>query len=329
MATKTHQLTGAKGYRIDFLNREHLIPLPELSERQQLEIAPVKGNKDNILHYHNYSVIQNAKRRFPFFTAANIDGEAFKDLNRSDIFPGGRDRWRKDRRISYSHQWGMELYRADKSDFDRGHMTRREDVQWGKNMNSAKNAAQTTYFFTNSVPQHPALNQDIWSNLEDYLLHHKSVAGDLRINLFTGPALRKDDPLFVTPVREEDVQIPVYFWKVIYYRRGDGTIGRTGFIMSQKEVLELKKITKPAPVERGLEPLPEDIGFMDFEEAETYQVPVELIEKLTDMRFAPAADPLQKKRPAKLDFQKFEVPVGTRSLDGSPPKTFEIEGLQL
>src|SRR6185369_6425672 len=124
-------------------------------------------NPDCIANYINYSVVLSRTRKFPFFTASNIDGAKFKKVKRKDA-------WRKDKRINEKYQLGKELYGAEKSDFDRGHMTKREDVQWGDSVEEAKLGADSTFFFTNSVPQHAKLNQKIWLNLENYVLHKEA-----------------------------------------------------------------------------------------------------------------------------------------------------------
>lgn len=324
-------LSVAQGYREDFLGPDLRVPLPKLASDLQQSVAPVQGNPNGILHYHNYSVVQHATRRFPFFTASNIDGQEFVDLNRKDIFPGGRDRWRKDPRLEGQFQWGQELYSAPKSNFDRGHMTRREDVQWGRDSEEARLAAQTTFYFTNSVPQHPDLNRAIWSNLEDYILHQEAVGLHLRINLFTGPALRDDDPLFITPVNGEKMQLPIYFWKVVYFSLGNSLM-HVGFLIGQNDLLNRDGIVEPAPASRSLlaPSLPEELHFIDFKEADTYQVKVSVIERLTGLRFPRAKDPIRRRRQSiKLTLEQVEAPDGARGglLDGSPQVA--IKGLVL
>lgn len=321
---------AGEGYQEDFLQAKTRVRLPRLPKKFLPKVAPVDSDSSPLLNYHHYSIIQNAERRLPFFTASNIDGRAFVDLNRSDIFPGGRDRWRKDKRLAYEHQWGLELYRAKNSHFDRGHMTRREDVQWGSNPQSARLAAQSTFYYTNAVPQHADLNQAIWSDLEDYILHQEVVGHGLRITLFTGPAFRTDDPIFIRPVRGAFVQLPVLFWKVIYYRRKDGNLNRIGFLMNQQKLLEKEGIIEPAPIPRGVEvePIPDKLQFLTFEEADTYQVKVTLIQKLTGMSFARGRDPLRRRDTVKLTIERVEVPARSRSLEGPQEMTI-IRGLTL
>lgn len=280
------------GYNPYFLLQK--ISLPVLSNELQKLVAPVKNSNEDILHYHNYSVAQNALRKFPFYSAANIDGSLFKKITRKDIFPKGRDKWLKDKRIAYAHQWGYELYGAPHSDFDKGHMTKREDVQWGSTNESAAEAARTTFYYTNAVSQHKGINQSLWRKLEDYILHDESIDNDLKISVFTGPVLQDTDPLFVSEVRSQEIQLPTLFWKVVYYQINQH-LYRVAFLMGQKNLLEKDQIViSSKSISMG------DELFTDFELAETYQVNVNLIEKLTGLTFSSAIDVYSDTRPSHL-----------------------------
>jgi len=288
-------------YSETFLNKNK-ISTPEIS-KEELE----KFNSDSLelskyyLDYQNYSLLHNPFRKFPYFTASNIDGALFKKIKREDLFSGS-DRWSKDNRIPYSSQFGKELYSADKSDFDKGHMTKREDVQWGTDIESAKKAAESTFYYTNATPQLDRLNRGVWRKIEDYILHHEAVKSNLKISLFTGPALRNDDPEFVTIINNEQVKLPYLFWKVVYYLKEDDLF-RTGFITSQKKLLEKRRITKP--ISRGLSTTREH--FTKFKDAETYQVKVSFIEKLCELQFAEATETFQDDTPEKLILSGIEV----------------------
>src|SRR5687767_11881281 len=106
---------GFTGYKTAFL--PGAIELPDYSSKEG-DVVDVEDGQ--VLNYMNYSVVLSSSRKFPFFTASNIDGQLFKKAPRND-------NWRVDDRAA-EFQWGPELYRAEKSDFDRGHMTKREDV---------------------------------------------------------------------------------------------------------------------------------------------------------------------------------------------------------
>lgn len=291
-----------RGYRTDFLGRDFKVPFPTLSEELAKEVANVKRARKDILKYSHYSLIQHASRRFPILTASNINGRTFQKIRRKDIFESGSDEWEKDPRIAENEQFGMELYRAEKSDFDRGHMVKREDVQWGREVETAREAAQLTYYFTNSVPQHKNLNQRAWRKLEDFILKKEVMGHGLKINLFTGPVLSSSDPLFVTEVDGEKVKIPTLFWKVVYFRNPQKELARIGFLMGQENVLLREKIVKKVFEERS-----NTRGFSDFEDGDTYQVNVSLIERLTQLSFPKAIDPYEDERPNKLVIQEVQV----------------------
>lgn len=279
------------GYSEQFLGPGRFVPLPQLTPAQQADLAPVAGTTDNIARYVNYSVALSRSRGFPFYTASNIDGILFKKAARSN-------NWRKDIRIDPAFQWGTELYGAQKSDFDKGHMVKREDVQWGNTLLDARQAADSTFFYTNAVPQHARLNQQIWADLEDYILHDESVEDRLRIAVFTGPVLNAADPEFVTPVRNKTIRLPILFWKVVVFAKTDGSLCRVGFLMGQKTLLSTHGIIKSDLFERGVTPQGE--LFMQFEDADTYQVNLATIEALTGLTLSPATDLYQDERPIKL-----------------------------
>lgn len=313
----TKLLQSVKGYQRDFIGDRFIVPFPLLNEKQQQEIAFLKGSRaDFILHYQNYSVIQNKKRKFPFFTAANIDGALFKTLGRND-------RWRLEPRINRNHQWGDELYKADKSDFDKGHMTKREDVQWGQTEKEARTGAELTFFYTNAVPQVGNLNRRIWRLLEDYILKTETRERGMRINMFTGPVLSDDDPVFKTSVNGDDrIRIPTLFWKVIYFRGDrDNRLYKVGFLMGQEELLEKNGIVFPREASRDV--------FMAFKKAATYQVSLATIEDLTGLRFPPAHE--RYKSPEATTLSKIVERVQAKNvLDGTDGGVdYEIEGLVL
>ena len=232
-------LKYARGYSRTFLSRSQKVELPTLSEELAQQVArKSKGGGDAVLRYKHYSVLLHRERKLPIVSAANLDGRKFKELRRTSIFSKGRDRWRKDKRIGYNKQWGKELYTAENSHFDMGHLTKREDVQWGTTYKDARLHASYTFYFTNAVPQHARLNQGIWRALEDYILHSETTSVEMKASVFTGPVLAKNDPYFTHEVRGQRLQLPVLFWKVVYYLNADEELCRVGFLVGQKDLLE-------------------------------------------------------------------------------------------
>lgn len=295
-------LKNYNGYLPNFLGADLQVTLPSLTANQHQDLATVAGTTDNIAHYVNYSAVISKSRKFPYFTASNIDGTLFKKVNR-------KDNWRKDPRIDAASQWGPELYKAPHSDFDKGHMTKREDVQWGSTVLDATNAADSTFYYTNAVPQHAKLNQRIWADLEDYILHSEAVRDDLKICVFTGPVLSDLDPIFVTPVQNSQLKIPFLFWKVVVFPKSDGKLYRTGFLMGQKSLLERNGIVEVVIQElEDFEVLTDEAKlFMQFSEADTFQVSTETIEQLTGIKLPDAADSYTDSRPIKLVVEEVDI----------------------
>ncbi|GJM34952.1 MAG: hypothetical protein DHS20C18_39530 [Saprospiraceae bacterium] len=318
--TIAEKLKNAKGYQMDFIDqagKKFNVPFPRLGETQKQEIAYLKGSKqDYLLHYQNYSVIQNKKRKLPFFAASNIDGVLFKELAR-------KDSWRLDPRIERDHQWGSELYKADKSDFDKGHLTKREDVQWGETDKEARMGAELTFFYTNAVPQVGNLNRKIWRLLEDYILKTETLKRGMKINMFTGPVLDDNDPVFKTEVNgDKRIKIPTLFWKVIYFRRDDDDkLYKLGFLMGQEDLLLENDIVFPRESSRDI--------FTEFEKAGTYQVSLSTIEELTNLQFPPAYELYKKSTPTTLpDIIKRVQAKDVLGGENNGPD-YEIKGLVL
>lgn len=249
-----------EGYDPKFLGTGRLVvPLPSLSTDQLKYAARVKnapvGNPFE-LHYNHFSVVMNAPRRLPFFTAVNIDGELAtfqKALKRAN------DVWSFDPRIDATAQAGNDLY--DHNPFDRGHLVRRLDPAWGKTLATAKGANDDTFHFTNCSPQHERFNQgkNMWAGLEDFLLN-KAVDESKRLIVFTGPVFRSNDPV------HRGVQIPVEYWKVAVVPRPGGKLASLGFIVSQAELLQT-------------------VQFGAADVARTYQTSIREIEKRTGLDF--------------------------------------------
>ena len=320
-------MSDPTGYQPVFLGKQLKVGLPQTGPASKDDLARLDGSRSYILRYPHHSVVLSKKRKFPWFTAVNIDGASFQPLTRKSLFKGGSDRWEIDKR-ALSGQWGEELYTAAHSDFDRGHLVKREDPQWGKDEQTAADAARSTFFYANSVPQVKDLNQRVWRNLEDYILKKESATNKLKVSVFTGPVLSDEDPVFVSPVRGEEVQIPGLFWKVVYFTADGKTLSRVAFLMGQKKLLLEREIARPKPTE-GLEGLlPQPRFFLNFEDAATYQVNVDMVEHLSGLKFAPAVDPYTDNRPAKIVLKEVELESAER-LPGRPGLGFELEGLTL
>jgi len=293
---------GRTGYKVYFIADHLPVPFPQFNELQRKDLARQAGSHGPEIKYRHFSIFLSASRCFPYFTATNIDGSKFIRIKREDIFDSGRDEWSIDPRVT-DYQWGQQLYDAKWSDFQRGHMTKREDPQWGDTHEDAREAAQDTFCFTNCVPQLGDLNQKDWGRLETYILSEESVKSGLRIALFTGPVLQDNDPLFVTEVQGNEVQLPTLFWKVVYYSPDGVTLNRVAFLMGQEKLLLERGIAVRRQIH--LEEAPP--YFLDFEDREIYQVSVSVIEALTGLTFTDANEPYTDKVPVRLRIKKVQV----------------------
>ncbi len=274
-----------KGFVPGFLDSgepELSVHLPILSAENQARIArlkpvsvygkpaPAQAEIDaGVLDYWGYSIVMNAERRLAFFSAANIDWGGRYELSRS------ADKWLWDDRIDRKHQIGNSFYVGNK--FDRGHLTRREDLESGPDPVQATRKANGTCTWPNCSPQHEVFNQDknfpgkaaaLWGGLEKYILEQTALHNQFRIHSITGPIFGDDDPVY------RDVKVPLSFWKVVAAINADGKLFATGYVLSQDFL-----------VERDWGRLDEAALEQPFGKFETYQTRISEIEKETGLSF--------------------------------------------
>ena len=236
-ASRIHPLSyydGRMGYDEKFLTGT-VIPLPEITPAalQFGAVVPVTGTTDSILRYTHFSLVFCDKRKLPFVTAVNIDGKGWDNIKR------GRDVWFYDGRVPLEMQIGESMYNNEPSGdanhgwFDRGHLVRRADPDWG-DLATAAQADEDTFHFTNCSPQYWGFNEgkQLWQGLENYILDTLSGKRDgqqSKGTVFTGPLFDANDE------EHRGVQIPQYFWKVVVAQDTDGKIYSSAYVVSQKE----------------------------------------------------------------------------------------------
>jgi endonuclease G len=190
---------------------------------------------------------------------------------RTDI-SGRNDAWLFDERLDRKYQIDNSYYAHDQ--FDRGHLTRREDMEWGTDPKDAVNKANGTCTWTNCTPQHAAFNEGkdpsvlLWAQLEHYILEESAKAGHFKAQVITGPIFGSADPEY------RDIAYPLEFWKIVAAvatKNGKDQLFATGYILGQKATI----------AKFGLEEALE----VPFGEFGTYQRPISLIENLTGLRF--------------------------------------------
>jgi endonuclease G, mitochondrial len=292
------------GYDPAFLGagKKLLVPLPTLPGGAAVLQFTQSGKKKSELKYWNYSVVMNKTRKLAFYSAVNVDA----NLRPTD---GGRDgdRWYFDTRVAEEFQLGPEFYGEQKTfevdrsqnPFDRGHLTRRLDAQWGHDDEESSRNGNDSFHWTNCSPQHWRYNQGQkkWLGLEDYvvLLFAKRTG---RACIFNGPVF--DAPLSKKGADERPVPniggkgrkdptfggfaIPKLFFKVVSCERSTGTLAAAAFLMSQEDLLAAED--RIAGLQRG----PNEV--LTEAEARLYQVSIADLEKFTGLGFGPlkAAD---------------------------------------
>ncbi|HET9156824.1 MAG TPA: DNA/RNA non-specific endonuclease, partial [Myxococcaceae bacterium] len=276
------------GYDPDFLGQGLKVPMPTVSEQKlKKDVLLLKGRKGAELKYWNYSVIMNGARRLAIVSAVNVD----PTLRSSNEVRDG-DRWYADPRIEPGKQIGAEFYSKqttfedrENNPFDKGHLTRRLDAQWGAAGNARRNG-DDSFHWTNCSPQHWKFNQGSkrWLGLEDYVIR-TFAGGSARACVFNGcvfdaprskaedgrrvpdldPAHRVADPTF------GEVSIPKSFYKVVTCVRA-GRLAVAAFLMSQEDLLEQTGRVQ------GLEELTQ-------EDAKLYQVRLGDLAKLIGLSF--------------------------------------------
>lgn len=256
-----------EGYDPDFL--DIAVPLPTLSAEMKtnsVEVPPefrVNGDK-LVLAYHHYSLVMNRKRRFAWYSAANIDGKNIPTLpKRKD------DKWFIDPRIDNpdapEFQYGEELYAAAST--DRGHLTRYLDVAWGTKPQALK-ALADTFHFTNCCLQLSEFNQrqSRWQGIEQFLLERHAKKDKMRISVITGPIFKNNDPKYKNDDMDAPARIPLEFWKVCALIRDDGTLSATAFVLTQDDITSLP-------------------GFEAFLDVSEVQVSIKNVEQRTGLKF--------------------------------------------
>ncbi|RZM27345.1 MAG: hypothetical protein EOO88_13645, partial [Pedobacter sp.] len=213
-------------------------------------------------------------------------------------------------------------YGADLANFDRGQMTKREDVQWGSTNGIAMAAAESTFFYPNAAPQHKKLNRDIWRSLEDYILSTETKKNSLRICVFTGSVLDDSNPYFVTAVKGLLVKIPTIFWKVVIYPKSNGDLYSVGFLMSPKQLLIDEGIVEELESGSNIDDL-----FQNFKDAGTYQVNINLIEQLAGLTFPQFKDSYTDGRETKLVLKEVDIDPDLESSSIDQELGFVIENL--
>jgi len=225
--------SGCSGYETDFLGGDFRVPVPKPQKSIRNHIAKINNTRAYILKYYKFSVIFNDFKKMPLISAINIDG----DSEMRKDFTKRKDTWIRDTRIDLDSQLNNNFYK--KSGFDRGHMSRREDANWGNNAFEAKRNADLTCVHTNACPQVPELNRSnmggLWGKLEKVVLEKGAIKEDGKtgkISVFSGPVFKDNDPIY------KGVKIPMEYYKVIMWKDDNNKLRATSFTLSQSDLVD-------------------------------------------------------------------------------------------
>jgi endonuclease G len=262
------------GYDENFLGKP--LPLPTLSPALKDKVAYRLDQPDNpVLDYTNFSIVMNKDRRQAFFTAVNIDGSQTKSIPRNG-------EWTIDGRIPRDAQLGNEAYQSNS--IDRGHLVRRNDPAWGSRASQASN---DTFAYTNASMQHEALNQKEWLALEDHVLGSAKALGQ-KMTVLTGPIFRDDDPKFDNKgAVKPPTQIPMQFYKVVVWNDKKDGLKAAAFVLSQEDLVHRDRSLFKGDFNPG--------------RFDVYQVPLQELEDMTQMKFGPLGNVTNEPRLIDLD----------------------------
>lgn len=229
-----HDLADRRGFDRQFLGEK--VPFPTIKPDARfgglLRVPrPAREVDEFELRYHHFSVLMCAGRRLAYLSACNIDYAAEATVGRSEA--GGR--WRLDPRLDPDQQLGSAYYANN--DYDKGHLTRREDVAWGRDKEQATKANQDSFTYTNSAPQHFRYNQSsagkglhLWGELENFITS-QGEEQRTRLSIFNGPVFSDaDKPL-------KDALVPLAFFKIVIWRDGTEQPGAVGFLLEQTDLV--------------------------------------------------------------------------------------------
>jgi endonuclease G, mitochondrial len=265
------------GYQTDFLPRAS-ISLPQPNATLTKQIAPLRASEldaaGGLLKYEHFSLKMHQTRRVAIYTATNIDGDTYLNVDRATGQVSSAqeaDTWFKDPRISESFYLGQDFYSSTSRYFDRGHLTRRTDPTWGTPQ-EAERANADTFHFTNAAPQHFRFNQSarFWQGVERYILETgiNQAGPAARLCVFQGPLYDDSIDWWI----DNEIQIPSSFWKVVVWR-GAKKLKSVGVVVDQLALLT---------EERSSLAQPQDVPFVDVS---TWRVPVADIGTRTGLKF--------------------------------------------
>lgn len=237
------------GFKRKFLGGQVNAPMPVITAAGRDVLAPLIGSTDHELKYRHFSVWMQRERRLALFTASNVDWRnrpkvvEGKSTSRDSLAgwpPNNRfaELWVDDPRLEARFQLPDSFYTDDKGAFDKGHITRRDDVCWGTTFAEIQMANGDTFHVTNCSPQTKPFNQssqgaDNWGDLENAVAKLTKRDGQAAC-LYAGPVFAPDDRWFRGKIAGSAarIQIPSRYWKIVVVKEA-GAFQSFGFILDQ------------------------------------------------------------------------------------------------
>jgi endonuclease G len=281
--------SNRKGFDDNFLGKagdkgKHRVHLPQLTSalaESAVKLLEPPGTKNYVLDYTNMSLVMHAKRRFAIYSAANVDfAHRYLNLKSKRV-------WRYDPRIPLDAQVGDEAYAGNR--FDKGHITRQEDMEYGDTIPEALQSTADTCHWTNCTLQHDKFNrtQEWWQGMEQHILEHSidPHAKGFRAQIFSGPVFTKQDPEYD---EVPDIKVPMKFWKVCAAVTSSGNLFAVAYLLDQSTVIKQFGLAEAA-------------GEVPFEPYKLFQLPITELEDMIHLKFTfgPSKDPLSDCDPLK------------------------------
>jgi endonuclease G len=256
------------GYSSDFLGGNTL-SMPEITQENELIQSHI------ILSYTNFTVNFCISRKVPVYTAVNIHGKSFVQINREST------PWRYENALTTTCQIGEDFYPYTNGQFHKGHIVRRIDVSWGA---KAVQGQVDTFHYTNACPQHKKFNPAIWLELERNILEKGAVEFEKKLCVFAGPVLSNLDKPSYIKMNGECIFIPSVFWKVVIWNKTDGRRAAVGFMQSQKDLID-NLVDQNYGIDIPRRDIDTHLENLKFKNDEVYQVDIKNIEKATGLKF--------------------------------------------
>ena len=240
------------GFDVAFLRPGKLdgrVFLPVLGKKLAAQAAPLLGKKKgNVLEYHHYSVVLHKARRFAIYSAASID------FSGRFAIPRNKDVWRVDPRLDAALQVTGDCYRNNQ--FDRGHLTRREDLEYGATEADAVASANDTCHWTNCTPQAAKFNEgkQLWAGLELHILERAVEKDRFRAQVITGPVFDAGDPVIPG---FPGLRYPLRYWKVVAAINASGKLFATAYVLDQRGQIEAATRAAPEDAVHGVQDVPD------------------------------------------------------------------------